>query len=94
VAELPGGIEVAFPELREYTQLLVKRDPGLWIMLAAALLLVAGLLPGLYSSRRRLWVRALAVDGRGTRVQVGGFALQRTAAFDEEFRSIADELVG
>ena len=94
VAELPGGIEIAFPELREYTQLLVKRDPGLWIMLTAALLLVAGLLPGLYSSRRRLWVRAVAVDGTGTRVQVGGFALQRTAAFDEEFRSIAGELVG
>jgi cytochrome c biogenesis protein len=91
---LPGGLTIAFPELREYTQFLVKRDPGTWVMLAAALLIVLGLVPALYSSRRRVWVRAVAADGDGTLLQVGGFALQRRAAFEEEFRAIADELVG
>ena len=100
-ATLSNGIEITFRDLREYTQFLVKRDPGTGIMLVAAFLVFLGLLPALYSSRRRVWVRATAADGRGTRVQVAGFALQRRAAFEDEFRSIASavtsssgELVG
>lgn len=89
---LPGGVEVTFRELREYTQLLVKRDPGTGIMLLAAALIVAGLLPALYSSRRRVWVRAVPADGEGTLLQVGGFALQRKGAFEEEFAEISGEL--
>jgi cytochrome c biogenesis protein len=90
---LPGGLDVTFRDLREYTQFLVKRDPGTGIMLVAALLMFLGLLPALYSSRRRVWVRAVPVDGTGTRLQVAGFSLQRRAAFEEEFRAIAGELV-
>jgi cytochrome c biogenesis protein len=89
---LPGGIEITFRELREYTQLLVKRDPGIGLMLAAAILILVGLVPALASSRRRVWVRATGADGAGTRLQVGGFALQRRAAFEEEFEAIASEL--
>lgn len=100
-ATLPNGVEITFRDLREYTQFLVKRDPGIGIMLAASLLIFLGLLPALYSSRRRVWVRATSADGAGTRVQVAGFALQRRAAFEDEFRAIASavtassgELVG
>jgi cytochrome c biogenesis protein len=89
---LPGGLEISFPELREYTQLLVKRDPGLGLILISALALMVGLLPALYSSRRRLWVRAVD-EGPRTRLQVGGFALQRKSAFEEEFRRLVGELV-
>jgi cytochrome c biogenesis protein len=90
--KLPGGVEIGFRELREYTQFLVKRDPGTGIMLLAALLIVAGLLPALYSSRRRVWVRAVPADGAGTLLQVGGVALQRKGAFEEEFAEISGEL--
>ena len=89
--ELPGGLEITFPELREYTQLLVARDPGTWIMLGGAGLILAGLVPALYSSRRRLWVRALPSEG-GTKLEVGGFALQRKAAFEEEFDRVLRDL--
>ena len=89
---LPGGIVVTFRDLREYTQFLVKRDPGTWIMLAAAALIVGGLIPALYSSRRRVWVRAVPADGEGTLLQIAGFALQRKAAFDDEFAEISGEL--
>jgi cytochrome c biogenesis protein len=90
--DLPGGLEVTFAELREYTQFQVNRDPGTLIMLAASLLILVGLIPALYSSRRRIWVRAEA-DGVGTKLEVGGFALQRKAAFEEEFRRLAGDLV-
>jgi cytochrome c biogenesis protein len=87
-----GDLQLSFPELREYTQLQVKRDPGLGLILASAVALLVGLLPALYSSRRRVWVRAVP-EGDGTRLQVGGFALQRRAAFEEEFRRLVGELV-
>jgi len=90
--ELSGGLEITFRELREYTQFLVKRDPGLGVMLAGAVLILLGILPALYSSRRRVWVRAQP-SGTRTRLQVGGFALQRRAAFEEEFRDLVRELV-
>ncbi|HEX6263510.1 MAG TPA: cytochrome c biogenesis protein ResB [Actinomycetota bacterium] len=90
--ELPGGLEVTFRDLRRYTQLLVKRDPGIGLMLATALLVLVGLVPALYSSRRRIWVRAVPEDG-GTRLEIGGFALQRKAAFDEEFDRLVRDLV-
>ena len=89
---LPTGLQITFVELREYTQFLVKRDPGLGIMLGGGGLLLVGLIPALYSSRRRLWVRAASAPD-GTRLQVGGFALQRKAAFEDEFRDVLGELV-
>jgi cytochrome c biogenesis protein len=90
--ELPGGLEITFRELREYTQFLVKRDPGLGVMLGGAVLILMGILPALYSSRRKVWVRA-EPSAAGTRLHVGGFALQRKAAFEEEFRGLVRELV-
>lgn len=91
-AELPGGLEISFLELRRYTQFQLRRDPGIWIVLAAAVLVLAGLLPALYSSRRRVFVRA-ATDPAGTRIEVAGFALQRKSAFEEEFGKLARELL-
>jgi cytochrome c biogenesis protein len=89
---LPGDLEISFPELREYTQFLVKRDSGTGIVLWSAVLLLGALFPALYSSRRRVWVR-VEPDPDGTRVEVAGFALQRKAAFEEEFDSLARALV-
>jgi len=89
---LPDGLEISFPELRQYTQFLVKRDPGLGIILWSAVLLLGALLPALYSSRRRVWVR-VEPEGEGSRLEVAGFALQRKAAFEEEFDALARALV-
>jgi cytochrome c biogenesis protein len=92
-ANLPGGLEISFPELQQYTQFRVARDPGTGIVLVAAILVLAGLIPALYSSRRKLWVRATP-EGDETLLQLGGVALQRRAAFEDEFRTLASELVG
>jgi cytochrome c biogenesis protein len=86
-----GELTMTFEGVRRYTVLQVSRDRGLWIMLAAAILILVGLLPALYTSRRKVWVRAEPAGSRqGSVLKVGGFALQRTTQFAEEF----DRLVG
>ncbi len=88
-----NGVTVAFPELREYTVLQVGRDAGVGIMLLAAILILAGLLPALYSSRRRVWVEADPSRADGVSVlKVGGFALQRRSEFEEEFQRLVDAM--
>src|SRR3954467_9163816 len=85
----PAAVTMAFPELRQYTTLQISRDTTVPWVLAAAILIVLGLLPALYVSRRKVWVRARP-DGTGSILQVGGFALQRKDRFDEEFTSLVD----
>ncbi|HEX5950887.1 MAG TPA: cytochrome c biogenesis protein ResB [Actinomycetota bacterium] len=89
--ELRPGLTVVFTDLRQYTVLTVSRDRGLWIVLAAAILILLGLLPALYTSRRKLWVTAEAA-GAGTVLKVGGFALQRRSQFEEEFSRLVRDL--
>jgi cytochrome c biogenesis protein len=90
-ATLPGGIKISFPDLKQYSVFQVASDPGTPFMLAAAILILVGLLPALYSSRRRVWVRAQP-DGSGSRVEVAGQAFQRKGAFEEEFKAIVRNL--
>ncbi len=87
-----GELSVTFPELRQYSVFQMSRDRGVWIVLAAAILVLLGLLPALYTSRRKVWVRA-EPDGEGALLRIGGLALQRKAQFEEEFAKLVDELV-
>lgn len=91
--DLGDGVSMRFADLREYTVLQVSRDRGLWLVLAAAILVLVGLLPALFTSRRRLWIAAER-DVRGTVLKVGGFALQRRSQFEEEFLRLVAELGG
>ncbi len=88
-----GELSLAFPELREYSELQISRDVGIPLVLAAAILVLVGLLPALFVSRRKVWVRA-EPSAAGSAVTLGGFALQRKDAFEEEFASIARALGG
>ena len=89
--ERAAGITVTFADLRRYTVLQVSRDRSLPIVLLAAVLMLVGLLPALYGSRRKLFVRAEA-DGEGTILKIGGLALQRKDAFEEEFVRLVEHL--
>jgi cytochrome c biogenesis protein len=92
-ARLGDGITVSFPDLRRYSVLEIKRDRGLGVLLVAAILLLMGLLPALYTSRRKVWVTAEpSPAGRGSLVKVGGFALQRRPQFEEEFEKLVRAL--
>ncbi|HEX2027942.1 MAG TPA: cytochrome c biogenesis protein ResB, partial [Nitriliruptorales bacterium] len=89
--ELPGGDRVAFAEMRHWVGFQVSRRPTDPLLLVAAGLLLAGLLPALYAYRRRVWVRA-ATEGDRTVVTVSGHAFQRPHAFDDEFASVVRTL--
>jgi cytochrome c biogenesis protein len=88
----PSGLTISFPELRQYSVLQVSRDRGVPLVLLAAILVLLGLLPALYTSRRKVWVRA-EPNGNGTVLKVGGFALQRKPQFDEEFSKLVEAMV-
>jgi cytochrome c biogenesis protein len=90
-APAAGELTISFPSLRQYSVLQVTKDAGVPIVLTAAILILLGLLPALYTSRRKVWVRA-EPDGRGTVLKVGGFALQRKTQFEDEFAKLVEEL--
>jgi cytochrome c biogenesis protein len=92
--DLGDGLTMSFPALKRYTVLEIKRDRGLGILLLAAILVLVGLLPALYTSRRRVWVTAESAAGSGTGsvLKVGGFALQRRPQFEEEFERLVRAL--
>jgi cytochrome c biogenesis protein len=87
-----NGLTMSFPDLRQFTVLEITRDRGVPIVLVAAILILIGLLPALYTSRRKVWVRAEA-SGTGTVLKVGGFALQRKPQFDEEFSKLVEAMM-
>jgi cytochrome c biogenesis protein ResB len=82
-----GRLDLSFTELRRYSVFLVSRDVGVMVVLAAGILVLVGLIPALFVSRRKVWIRAEAAPD-GTRVKIGGFALQRKDSFEEEFERI------
>jgi cytochrome c biogenesis protein len=52
-----GEYEYTFEGVREYTGILVKRDPGSWFIWIATALLIGGLAVTFYVPRRRLWLK-------------------------------------
>lgn len=88
---LGDGLEVTFKGLKQYSVFQIATNPGALMLLIAAGLILVGLIPSLYSSRRRVWVRAAAQDGRA-RLEIAGHALQRKAAFEEEFKAFVRDL--
>jgi cytochrome c biogenesis protein len=61
------------------------------VAVAAGLLLQA-LIPSLYVTRRRVWVRAAPDGAGGTRVELAGLALQGKAAFEQELPRLAEQV--
>jgi cytochrome c biogenesis protein len=89
--KLPNGVSIAFTGLKQYSVFEIASNPGAPILLLAAVLILVGLIPALYSSRRRIWVRAAPHNGVA-RLEIAGQALQRKAAFEEEFKALVRDL--
>jgi cytochrome c biogenesis protein len=87
-----NDLTMTFSALPHYSVLEITKDRGVLIVLAAAILILLGLLPALYTSRRKVWVRA-EPHGEGAMLKVGGFALQRKPQFEDEFAKVVDAVV-
>jgi cytochrome c biogenesis protein len=91
-----SSLTVSFPELRKYSVFQVTRDSGVPTVVVAAILILLGLLPALYTSRRKVWVQAVPVEAisgeRGSVLKIGGFAIQRRRQFGEEFADLVEAL--
>jgi cytochrome c biogenesis protein len=83
---------VSFTGLKQYSVLTLARDPGVPVVAVAAGLLLLGLVPSLYVTRRRVWVRAIPAGAGGTRVELAGLALQGKAAFEAELARLAQQV--
>lgn len=82
------GISVAFTDVKSYTLLIAKKDPGAYLVWFAFAALIGGLLITFYLPRRRIWTR-LSSDGR---LDLVGRA-DRQADFDRELGHIVDALI-
>ena len=89
--KLPNGLEVTFADLKQYSVVTLARDPGVPIVGLGAALVLLGLVPSLYVTRRRVWARATPTPG-GSRVELAGLALQGKVAFAGELARLAGEV--
>ena len=88
---IEGNLTVEFADLGYWSGLQVSHQPGRTLLLLGGGLILIGLIPSLYSYRRRLWV-AVRPDGAGSTITVAGVALQRKSTFTDEFAGITQRL--
>jgi cytochrome c biogenesis protein len=86
---LDDGTTVEFLGTERWITVSVRHDPGEPVVLAGAVLLLAGLVPSLIGRRRRVWFR-VAPDGA---IEAGGLPRSDYPGFATEFHSLVDALV-
>ena len=71
-------------KLRTYTGLQVNKDPGVWMVWAGSLLLVAGIMMAFFMSHKKFWIR-IEKDRKGrVEVTAGGTTNKNKYAFAAE----------
>jgi cytochrome c biogenesis protein len=90
VATTVAGLELTFVRERQYTGLIVARDPGGPLVWLGALLLVLGVMLVFFFPARRVWARISSATS-GSRIQVAALA-SHDVTFETAFRSLVDDL--
>lgn len=88
--DLPGGLQVSFPEIREWTGLQVAKDPGIPTIYTAFTLALIGVLISFYLPNRRVWVLVVP-DGATSQLWLGGLSRHHNA-FSDEFKNLTEEV--
>ncbi|MFE4515294.1 cytochrome c biogenesis protein ResB [Kitasatospora sp. NPDC056783] len=90
---LPDGYgTVTFEGYKQWASFNITHRPGNEIALAGAVLAILGLIGSLFIQRRRIWVRAVALPGGGTQVELAGLARSESAKIAEELAELAVDL--
>lgn len=91
--DLPDGYgSVTFEGYKQWASFNITHRPGNEIALAGAVLAILGLIGSLFIQRRRIWVRAVALPGGGTQVELAGLARSESAKIAEELAELAVDL--
>ncbi|MFD0822771.1 cytochrome c biogenesis protein ResB, partial [Micromonospora zhanjiangensis] len=100
--KLDDGTTVEFLGTRQYVTLAVRYDPSEGIVLAGAVVLLAGLMLSLTGRRRRVWFRAIPANpagpgpapeggsttGRSSLIEAGGLPRTDYSGFADEFAQL------
>ncbi len=87
--KLPDGQgTITFESLPRFVALDLRHDPSLPWILTFALAIVAGLAVSLFTPRRRVWVRATAVEDGSTTIEVAGLARGDDAGLADQVRKV------
>jgi len=85
-----GGVDVTFARERQFTGLIVSRDPGAIFVFGGAMLLVAGLFLVFFFPSRRIWTR-IVPGPSGAEVRVGATS-RHDATFGPDFQKLVGEM--
>jgi cytochrome c biogenesis protein len=85
-----GGVDFTFVRERQFTGLIVARDPGAPFVWLGALLLIFGTILVFLFPHRRIWARVGSTPD-GVQIRVAA-ASRHDASFESSFRSIVDNL--
>ena len=88
--ELPDGTVVEFAGYRDFANLSLAHDPGRWLALIAAALVILGVSMSLLLHRRRVWVRLSPQED--TVAEVAGLSRSGGGRVHEDVREIAGML--
>ncbi|HNE88743.1 MAG TPA: cytochrome c biogenesis protein ResB [Actinomycetota bacterium] len=83
---LPDGTDVEFVGYRDFANLSLAHDPGRWLALVAAALVILGVSMSLLLQRRRVWIRM--VPGADTVADVAGLSRSGGGRVHEDVREI------
>ncbi|MFJ3790454.1 cytochrome c biogenesis protein ResB [Kitasatospora sp. NPDC090091] len=90
---LPDGYgTVTFDGYKQWASFNISHRPGNEIALVGGVLAILGLIGSLFVQRRRIWVRAVALPGGGTQVELAGLARSESAKIAEELAELAVDL--
>ena len=84
------GLEYTFERTRQFTGLIVARDPGTAFVWVGSALLMFGIYLVFFFPHRRIWVRIRRTDG-GSEILCAS-TMRRDAAFKPQFHQIVSEI--
>ena len=88
--DLPNGLgSVELQSVKRFASFDVHHDPSQTWVLVFAILVLGGLLTGLFIPRRRLWVKAIAQDDGSTRLEYAGLARGEDPRLEEAVVDLA-----
>jgi cytochrome c biogenesis protein len=86
---LPGGHSVKFADYWgvEYTGLQVAKDPGVWLIYLASIIMAIGLYVCFFISNKKIWIN-ITSDKKSVRVSVGGSTNRNRMNLEKEIEKI------